>query len=615
MVLAPKRYILSSLFLFFSVSTLFAQNKVIKTYYDKEKKQIKEEYRVSDKDSSVLDGLYKTFYQNGRIKTVGFYTQNQASDYWEYFYQNGNLKMEGLIQNFLNEGHWIYYYENGHKSHEGQMEKGKKNGFWRYYYEDGALKSEGDFIDNIVNGTWKYYYDDGSLKAVATYKKGVGYYTEFYPSGSKKSMGKIIHGKSDSTWVYYYPNGNIKAVGNEKDGLKDGQWRFYYENGQPSSIGTYTKGNTNGFWRYFHENGVVSSEGMEKDGQREGQWKMFYNTGKPKGEGNFNKGDGAYTEYYDNGKPKLKGYFKKGIYDGLWEYFYEDGRKEGDCNYINGEGWYTGYYPDGNKKMEGLLNNGNKIGVWKLYKPDGTIAGYYRTYYEENDATLVKNDSLVPAKKEIPKTPAVKKKPQKSKPFKLKLYRLDPLIYKTFILSFEPINMLIFGSLPVHLEYYVQEKWGFEATLTYHRKPFFALHSNLDLGTIYTNGASFGVGYKRYFYNPDFVGLPYVGMKARVRTLEHAYNKFDSVAVKEETFSLSETNYELNFVVGDRFMKYFDQSGITVDVYFGIGLGYRRMVRNYMQGSLPDQSFGSLLAQPRPLYFPIIFGFSLGYAF
>ncbi len=605
---------------FFSVIFTFAQTKAIKSYYDTEKKQIREEYRVNDKDSTVLEGLYKTFYQNGKPKTVGFYTNNQATDYWEYFYQNGNLKMEGLINNFINEGHWIYYYENGHKSHEGNMEKGKKNGYWRYYYEDGKIKTEGIIKENKNDGDWKYYYDDGGLKATANYANGTGFYTEYYEEGEglKKSEGKIKQGKSDSVWRYYYPNGKLKAIGTESAGMKDGVWKYYYENGNPSSFGQYKKGETNGFWRYYYENGNVSSEGEEKDGQKEGRWKMFYSSGKAKGLGEFKEGNGNYTEYHDNGKPKLRGQFKKGKFDGKWEYFYEEGLKEGECLYFNGEGWYTGFYEDGTKKMEGMLNNGSKIGVWKLYKKDGIIAGYYKTYYdekEENQNLKPKQDSMVLVKK-------ANKKPiaKQPRPFKFRFYKPDPLIYKTFILSAEPLNLALGNNFPINIEYYVQQKWGFEVSLAYYRNPFFNDHQKLPFKTDSYQGFGYGFRYKHYFYNADFIGMPYIAGEIRGRSIIHNSKVVDTTETIAATIwnlqqlEVKENNYELNILLGDRLMKNFDRSGFTIDVYFGVGLGYKTFTKNFADNEEYNRIFNQTI-NGNKFSFPFRFGISLGYAF
>lgn len=594
----------------------FAQNKQLKTYYDAEKKQIKEIYHVLDKDSSILDGLYKTFYQNGKIKTVGFYTKNQASDYWEYRYQNGNIKMEGLINNFLHEGHWLYYYENGVKSHEGTMEKEKKNGYWRFYYEDGTLKSEGSFVDNKPEGEWKYYYDDGSKKALANFKNGMGYYSEYYNDGKLKSEGKLKDGKGDSTWTYYHPNGNLKAKGKELNGLRDGEWTFYFESGNVSSIGFYNKGETSGFWRYFYENGKISSEGKEKQGQKEGQWNMFYDSGKPKGEGNFKDGNGEYTEYFDNGKPKLKGHFKKGIHDGNWIYYYDDGIKEGECNYFNGEGWYTGFYKDGSKKMEGFLNAGNKIGVWKLYKEDGSIAGYYKTYYEDNDAKpaeLTTKNNIDSTKKNIPPKPGYTKKSNKTLWARInKFYRPNSLIYRSFILSGEPINIAL-GNAPMCIEYYYQEKWGLEASGIYFRKPMFTSKDNqLNRDAIFSEGLGYAIKYKKYIRGIEFIGLPYFAGEYL-----YSFQKYfasSSNEIGNSIYSINQNNYQFSAVLGNRFMKYYDQAGFTFDLYIALGLGYKTETRNYSDKSF-DSLFQVAIPNFNPIFIPFRFGLSIGYAF
>jgi antitoxin component YwqK of YwqJK toxin-antitoxin module len=596
------------IFLFFGlfITQAYSQNRVIKNYYDAEKSQIKEMYRVLDTDTTILDGMYKTYYQNGKIKTIGFYTKGQATDYWEYFYQNGNVKMEGIINNFFNQGHWIFYYENGNKSMEGNMDKGKKNGYWRFYNEDGKLKSEGMLKEGKNDGEWKYYYDEGEVKATGNYKNGVGFYREYFADGNVKMEGKIKMGKSDSIWNYYHSNGKLKATGIETNGLKEGKWKFFFENGNQASEGNYQKGETVGEWKYFDEDGSLSSVGNEKNGQKEGQWKMFYSNGKPKGNGSFSDGNGSYTEYYENGNIKLKGNFKRGKYDGLWEYFYDDGKKEGECLYSNNEGWYIGYYPDGNKKMEGLLKDGNKSGVWKLYKKDGNIAGYYKTYYEDNE--LPKNGASSQA---ITSNNSTRRNKQ-TKPFfpKIRLYRPDPNVYKTFIFSIDPLQ-LILGSLPFFLEYYVQEKWGLEISFAYNKNPFFKKLETLPIQQVYQTGASYSVRYKKYFSNSEFIGRPYIGGEYRYKDLDYNFNAVEENIPK--VISATEHAHEAILLLGDRFMKKFDKKGFTFDLYLGIGIGYKSVSKNYIPQADYDATFKNILKNG--IYVPFRFGVSVGYAF
>jgi uncharacterized protein len=606
---------LTILYIQLCISTnAISQNTLLKKYYDVQKKQLKEAYKVNDHDTTILDGIYKNYYQNGKIKTVGFYTNNQATDYWEYFYQNGNLKMEGLILNFFNEGHWIYYFENGNKSSEGKMEKGKKNGYWKYYYENGSAKSEGEVSDGKLNGEWLYYYEDATFKAKANYKFGTGFYTEFYPDGITKMEGKIKAGKSDSVWNYYYPNGQLKAYGEEKNGLKEGFWRFFNETGVLTSEGRFSGGVKNGKWRYYNEVGKLSSGGLEKNGQKEGHWSMFYDNGKLKGEGNFTNGDGEYTEYYNHGKIKVKGQFRNGKHEGLWHFFLEDGAIEGTCEYFKGEGWYKGVYPNGKMKMEGFLKDGLKTGVWRLYKSDGSIAGFYKTFRENTSAESKHNlnttpDSLVLFKKKV----VQKRNTQTRRLSKFYFYKPDPNLFKTFILSFDAIGMLQ-GGFPLALEYYVQDRWGLVFGFTYLKSPLFVSPSSLPLKTIYQNGLTYSISYRKYFYNKDFIGRPFIAGETRFKNLAYNANiNGTSNSNMIETISLSENTYELNLIIGDRFLRNYAKKGWTFDVYFGLGVSFSQFNKNYVENANNDAIFNGI--NGGSIYIPLKFGLSLGYAF
>lgn len=606
-------------FLIFLMSiSVFAQRKQIKNYYDAEKTAIKELYHTLSNDTSVLDGLYKTYYLDGKVKTVGFYTKSQATDYWEYFYQNGNLKMEGIINNFFNQGHWIFYYENGNKSMEGNMTKGKKNGFWRFYNEEGKIKSEGIIENDKNEGNWKYYSEDGTQKAFAKYNKSVGLYTENYPNGIIKMQGKIKNGKGDSTWKYYYPNGKLKSIGLEESGIKVGNWKFYYENDSLARQGEYAQGKSVGIWKYYYENGNLKTQGAEKDGIKEGFWQMFYTDGKLKAEAMYDKDNGQYTEYHTNGRLKAKGNLVNGKYDGLWLFYLENELfKDGECQYSNGEGWYTGIFPDGKKKTEGMLRDGIKIGVWRLYKKDGNLAGYYKTSESEDEilpnitTTSAMQTATVPSKL----TSKTVIKPKKKNIFqKILLYKPDPTIYKTFIIGTDPIQFFS-GGIPAFIEYYVQEKFGLELSFTYYRTPFFKDHAKLLDRDVYMEGLGYGVRFKKYFSKKDFIGRPYMAAEYRYRNLKYASNYSDttSSAMQKSILQVAENSHETVFVLGDRFMNKLNKSGPTVDIFMGIGLGFKTNSPNYVRTKDKNLIFNDIFKNN--WYIPFRFGISLGWAF
>lgn len=611
--------ILFIFFYYYNFNPVFGQRKQIKNYYDSEQKNVKELYHTIQNDTSVLDGLYKTYYQDGKVKTVGFYTKSQATDYWEYFYQNGNLKMEGIINNFLNQGHWIFYYENGNKSMEGNMDKGKKNGFWRFYNEDGSIKSEGIIQNDKNEGVWKYFNEEGNTKATALYKKGSGTYTEFYPNNIIKMFGKIKNGKSDSTWTYYYPNGSIKSKGIENNGLKEYFWKFYFENNSLASEGEYKNGKKIGIWKYYFENGNLKAQGNEKDGVKDGFWQMFYEDGKLKAEANYDKGSGNYQEYYTSGRLKAKGNILNGKYDGKWHFYLENELfKDGECIYSNGEGWFTGFYPDGKKKTEGMLRDGNKVGVWRLFKKDGTLGGFYKTSESEDEPITLSTPNQKQQPTQMPENQTIKlvEKPKNKKKNifqKLHLYRPDPNIYKTFILSTDPIQFLS-GGIPIFIEYYVQEKWGLEINITYFKNPFFKNHSNLPNRQVYADGLGYGIKYKRYFNNKEFIGRPYIAGEYRYRNTKYATNYLDTSVISQNTIlKVTENSHEIVLIFGDRFMKNFNKGGPTLDIYMGIGAGYKINEPNYKIDSDKNVIFSEILKNN--WYVPFRFGIAIGWAF
>jgi antitoxin component YwqK of YwqJK toxin-antitoxin module len=590
--------------LFFSSFQLLAQHRKVQTWYDSLHTIPKEIYYVTIKSPHHIDSLYTSYFQNGKIKSTGIYQKGKPSGLWEYFYENGNPKMSGEIKDNENVGIWSYYYENGKINMMGEVHRGLREGEWKYYYENGNLKSSGTFKKDEKEGSWNYYYEDNTYKAHADFIRDKGKYTEFYSNGEIKSQGEILDGKSNGNWKYFYEEGGLQAEGNEKAGVKDGHWKFYHKNDSLASEGNFVNGKAEGDWKYYHDNGTLSAEGNQKEGEKDGYWKLYYKSGLFKAEGNFKGGDGPYKEYYESGKLKIEGYVKKDKNEGAWKYYYEDGKPEGECFFTNGKGHYTGLYPNGTKKMEGLLDNGNKVGVWKLYKEDGTLAGYYKTYYEndvavfkpiEDDKDKIKLDSTK-------KNPAFKAPRKKGRNFTAKINE-----YQNFILGANPAA-IINRRAPVYLEYYFQERLGYEANFTFYRNPFFKSAAGLPVNTESISG--FSVYLKQKLYNKDKDnGMIYYAQEARF-TLNNYQVLRDSMGITNR-LSATERKYEFSLLIGDRLIKNPREKGWTLDIFFGIGVGFREISRAYQKNPKLDAFLPSL--HDKRITIPVRFGFSVGY--
>ncbi|WP_346759165.1 toxin-antitoxin system YwqK family antitoxin [Agaribacillus aureus] len=590
-------------------SVTFAQNIQMKNYYEGEK-SLREIYYVKDTNSYVLDGKYVAYHANGNVKTQGSYRDNLSIGKWEYFFESGALKMSGDLQEDGTTGYWEYYFENGQKSMEGMLIDSKRNDQWIFYYEQGGVKSKGTFSKGKRNGFWQYFKEDGSKKADARYKDDKGLYTEYYNSGAVKAQGINNEGKSDSLWTYFYESGKVKAKGHYKEGLKEGQWQYFNEKGNLSSQGSYKKGLSDGQWAYYHDNGKISSEGMEKSGVKDGFWKLYHKTGVFKGESTFVQGDGPYKEYYEGGNLKISGHIKKEKNHGKWLYYYEDGKLEGESDFEDGVGQFKGYYKDGKLRMEGTIKDGMNVGLWKLYKRNGDLAGYYTTVYDEEgvaEYAPVKKEAAVSQGENYYEIPEFLFKNRKVKYFQPRINE-----FKGIIIASNPAALLI-GSVPFSIEYYMQERLGYELFFNYMRDPFFTADSKVDFGELYKRG--FAVRFRQKFYQKDQkLGMSYFGHELSFSSATHLANINDP-GLPNGSFSIeaSENKYEYTVIVGNRMMKFAGKPGLTLDLYGGLGLGYR----DYNEKFPAEDTFKEIFKDVRKprLSIPVRLGINLGYAF
>lgn len=595
----------------------------IKLYYDSEKTVPKEQFTVSPSDPTILEGAYTAFFANGAVRIKGHYTQNAASGFWEYFYENGYPKMRGELKNNINHGFWEYFYENGNPQMKGAVYDSIRQGAWVFFFEDGSTKSAGDFVDGKKSGKWQYYYESGPLKSEEIYAGDTVQYIEYYASGDIKLEGTKVNDINTDLWVSYYENGVVRSEGRYKEGMRNGPWKFYHENGKLSSVGDFLDGSSIGKWTYYYENGNVSAEGAEKEGVKEGYWKLYHSDGDFKGEALFNEGEGTYREFYEEGSLKVKGHIKNGLNQGKWEYYYEDGTLEGEAIFVNGKGAYTGYYKNGGLKMKGTVEHGERKGIWELYKPDETLAGYYESIYEDNKPVF---RALRDAEKAGEKTvkEGVSLNPEylfRTKKLRYHNPRVNEL--QAIIVGINPLGLLM-HRLPVSIEYYMQERLGYELEIGLERNPFFYSGKSLEPGTAYQRGGF--VGFKQKFYHPDTrSGILYFGHRLGFDYLYHMANIEDnSLTEPEPRIVAREQKLTYMLLVGTRLMKDADiintrltkeknTHSLTFDLSIGLGVGYRFFHKTYDH----DATFDDMLkdVSQTKVLFPVYLGATIGYVF
>ena len=113
-------------------------------YFSKEKevKLLSEMY-----SKGKLNGPQKTYYENGKLKSIVYYKNDRIDGIVEYD-KSGKLLHKSIFEN--GTGDWKLYWSNGKVSEEGRYVSWKRDGVWKKYREDGSL-------DTILK------YDNGRL--------------------------------------------------------------------------------------------------------------------------------------------------------------------------------------------------------------------------------------------------------------------------------------------------------------------------------------------------------------------------------------------------------------------------------------------------------------------
>ncbi len=117
------------------------------------------------------DGLWRTYYNSGNLKSSVLYENGVVNNYVVFFYDNpGNtIQIKAKFENNKIEGKYLEYHENGRLKAKINYESGIPNGEGKFYYPDGRLMREGKYKEGNKKGLWKYYNIEGELSRKKKY--------------------------------------------------------------------------------------------------------------------------------------------------------------------------------------------------------------------------------------------------------------------------------------------------------------------------------------------------------------------------------------------------------------------------------------------------------------
>lgn len=106
-------------------------------------------------------------------------------------------------------------------------------------------------------------------------------------------------------------------------------------------------------------------------------------------------------------------------------------------------------------------------------------------------------------------------------------------------------------------------------------------------------------------------GAFYFAHEIRYTTIEHSANVFDPTLFSQIVVNADETRYEYSLIVGRKYFKQFISNGFTLDVFVGVGTGFRDYDSHF------SQQYESVFDEVRTSKVPFAFrlGINIGYMF
>lgn len=157
--------------------------------------KLKTSYTVSAKDTNMIIGTYKSYFENGGIMEEVSYKEGKQEGERKIYFESGKINIIENYKQGIYEGKYLKYNEDGSKDVEGYYTNNAMSGEWIYYFNTpkNSIKERVHFKDNMENGSFKEFYPNGTLYAEGNYvdEKEQGWVTVYDSSGH--AIQKIMY--------------------------------------------------------------------------------------------------------------------------------------------------------------------------------------------------------------------------------------------------------------------------------------------------------------------------------------------------------------------------------------------------------------------------------------
>jgi len=299
-------------------------------------------------------GVWKTFYPDGKVQKEMKYIDDILDGYYKEFNENGNLILSL-------------------KYHEGKIVVGIDDmiqqddvDFRKQFDDRGLIISSGGFKDNRPVGVHRFLNSEGKIINA-----------KIFDDFSNPISEGIVNenGSKEAQWKEYYTTGELKAYGEYRENLQYGKWTYLYKNGKKEQEGNFLRGLYDGLWIWYYPSGNIWREESYFNGREEGSMIEYSDSGAVITKGEYFNGEKEGEWFYTVNDHTEIGSYQTGLKSGIWKYYYEDETLQfiGEFNQDLAEGKQKYYYPSGILKEERFYRRGIREKNWKKFNELGNL--------------------------------------------------------------------------------------------------------------------------------------------------------------------------------------------------------------------------------------------------
>jgi antitoxin component YwqK of YwqJK toxin-antitoxin module len=138
----------------------------------------------------ILHGTEKSYYQSGKLKSVGKFNQGKVNGTVTGYYEDGSIQVKAYFNNGVKQGRVIHYYPNGTKQLEAFYTDDKFDGVRSTWYESGKPMETMPYSKGLAHGTGRTYYETGGVFEEAKFEYGTPKIMRVFTEDGKLSEQK-----------------------------------------------------------------------------------------------------------------------------------------------------------------------------------------------------------------------------------------------------------------------------------------------------------------------------------------------------------------------------------------------------------------------------------------